>query len=126
MGRLLSGLAIAFLGVDAGMKLLKLAPAVESTNHFGYPTSTLLPIGMIELVFRNAYIIPRTAVIGAVLWAGYLGGAIAPHVRAGSPLFTHVLFRIYVAALLRAGLWLRPPDTCPLCKVSLQSARMFV
>ena len=53
------------------------------------------------------YVIPRTSVLGAVLWTGYLGGAVAIHVRAGSPLFSHTLFPIYVAAFLWGGLWLR-------------------
>jgi hypothetical protein len=53
------------------------------------------------------YLIPRTAVLGAILWTGYLGGAIAIHLRVGNPLFSHTLFPIYVAAFLWAGLWLR-------------------
>ena len=106
-GRILSGLGVAFLTFDAVMKLLMMPPAVEATNQLGYRASTILLIGIIELVCLALYLIPRTAVIGAVLWTGYLGGAIATHVRVGSPLFSHTLFPIYVAALLWAGLWLR-------------------
>jgi len=62
---------------------------------------------VIELVCLALYLVPRTAVLGAVLWTGYLGGAVATHVRIGSPLFSHVLFPLYVAALLWVGLWLR-------------------
>jgi len=106
-GRILSGLAALFLTFDAAMKVLALPAAVEGTTQLGYPTSTLLSIGILQLVCLVVYLIPRTALIGAVLWTGYLGGAIATHVRVGSPLFTHTLFPIYVAVLLWAGLWLR-------------------
>lgn len=106
-GRILSGLAVLFLTFDAGMKLLQLPVAVEGTVQLGYPANTIFPIGVIQVVCLIAYLIPRTSPIGAILWTGYLGGAIATHVRVGSPLFTHVLFPIYVAALLWSGLWLR-------------------
>jgi hypothetical protein len=89
------------------MKLLQLPVAVEGTVQLGYPANTIFPIGVIQVVCLIAYLIPRTSPIGAILWTGYLGGAIATHVRVGSPLFTHVLFPIYVAALLWSGLWLR-------------------
>jgi len=106
-GRILSGLAVAFLAFDAGMKLLMLPPAVEGTTQLGYPATALIPIGLIQLICLAVYLIPRTAIIGAVLWTGYLGGAIATHVRVESPLFSHTLFPIYIAVLLWAGLRLR-------------------
>ncbi len=106
-GRVLSGLAVAFLTFDAAMKVLKLQPAVEGTTQLGYPEGVIFTIGLIQVVCLIAYLIPRTAILGAVLWTGYLGGAIATHVRVESPLFTHILFPIYVAALLWGGLWLR-------------------
>jgi hypothetical protein len=106
-GRILSGLAVAFLIFDAGMKLFALPAAVEGTTQLGYPASTLLGIGIVQVICLAVYLIPRTAPIGAILWTGYLGGAIATHVRVGSPLLSHTLFPIYVAALLWAGLWLR-------------------
>jgi hypothetical protein len=106
-GRILSGIAVLFLTVDAGMKVLALRPAVEGTVRLGYPASVVLGIGILQLVCLAVYLVPRTAIIGAVLWTGYLGGAIATQVRVGNPLFTHVLFPVYVAALLWAGLWLR-------------------
>jgi hypothetical protein len=80
---------------------------VEGTTELGYPESVVVGIGIIELVCLVVYLIPRTTVLGAVLLTGYLGGAIASHVRIGSPLFTHVLFPIYVAALIWGGLFLR-------------------
>jgi hypothetical protein len=89
------------------MKVLRLSPALEGTAQLGYPEAVVLPIGVIQLACLVVYLVPRTAVLGAVLWTGYLGGAIAAHVRVGSPLLTHTLFPIYVAALLWGGLWLR-------------------
>jgi hypothetical protein len=106
-GRVLSGVGVLFLAMDAAMKLLQLPAAVEGTTQLGYPAAVILPIGIIQLACLVLYLVPRTAVLGAILWTGYLGGAIATHVRVGNPLFTHVLFPIYVAALLWGGLWLR-------------------
>ena len=106
-GRILSGLAVAFLAMDASMKLVGVKEAVEGTVTLGYPASVLFGLGVVQAICLGLYLIPRTAVLGAVLWTGYLGGAIATHVRVESPLFTHTLFPIYVAALLWGGLWLR-------------------
>jgi hypothetical protein len=106
-GRVLSGLAVLFLTFDAAIKLIALPPAVEATGQLGYPLSSLFSIGLIELACLIVYLIPRTAFVGAVLWTGYLGGAIASHLRLADPLFSHTLFPIYIAALLWVGLWLR-------------------
>lgn len=106
-GRILSGLAVVFLAFDAGMKLLQVTPAVEGTTQLGYQASVIVPLGIVQVVCLIAYLLPRTSVLGAILWTGYLGGAIATHVRVGNPLLTHVLFPVYVAALLWGGLWLR-------------------
>jgi hypothetical protein len=106
-GRTLSGLAVLFLGFDATGKLLQPSQVVEGTGSLGYSASVLFPLGVVQLVCLFFYLVPRTAVLGAVLWTGYLGGAIATHVRVGSPLFTHTLFPIYIAALIWGGLWLR-------------------
>ncbi len=109
IGRVLSGLAVAFLTLDAALKLARVDAAVQSTTELGYPTSSLLLIGTIQVACLIVYLVPRTAVLGAVLWTGYLGGAIATHVRVESPLFSHTLFPLYVAALIWGGLWLREP-----------------
>jgi hypothetical protein len=106
-GRIMSALAVLFLLFDSVIKVMKLAPAVEGTTELGYPESVVVGIGIIELVCLAVYLIPRTTVLGAVLLTGYFGGAIASHVRIGSPLFTHVLFPIYVAVLIWGGLFLR-------------------
>jgi DoxX-like protein len=108
-GRVLSGLAVAFLVFDATLKLIRVPEAVETTTQLGYPANTLLVLGSIEVACLILYLVPRTAVLGALLWTGYLGGAVATHVRVGNPLFSHILFPLYVAALLWGGLWLREP-----------------
>ena len=106
-GRVLSGLAVLFLLADAVGKLLRPVQVVEGTTQLGWPASVILPLGVIQVICLIAYLIPRTSVLGAILWTGYLGGAIATHVRIGSPLFSHILFPVYIAALLWGGLWLR-------------------
>ena len=106
-GYVLTGLVAAFLTFDTVMKLLQIAPAVQGTTELGYPTGTVVVIGAIELVCLVLYLIPPTSVLGALLLTGYLGGAIATHVRVGSPLPTHTLFPIYVALMAWGGLYLR-------------------
>ena len=106
-GRIVSGLPALFLLVDGVMKLIKPAPVVEGTVKLGYSENVIVPLGIVLLVCTVLYLIPRTAILGAILLTGYLGGAVATHVRVGSPLLTHILFPIYVAALLWGGLFLR-------------------
>jgi hypothetical protein len=103
----MSGFAVAFLIVDAVGKLLKVPPVVEAIVKFGYPSRTVLPLGALLLTGVILYVIPRTSVLGAVCLTAFLGGAVATHVRVGSPLFTHVLFPVYVATFLWGGLALR-------------------
>ena len=106
-GRTLSGIAVVFLAFDAAIKVLRLSFAVQATAQLGYPARLVAPIGIIEAVCLVLYLLPRTSVVGAVLWTGYLGGALASHLRLGDPLLADVLFPVYVAALLWGGLWLR-------------------
>lgn len=108
-GRIMSGLVVLFLLFDSVIKLVKLPIAVEGTMQLGYPEDTVVGIGVVLLLCLVVYLIPRTAIFGAVLLTGYLGGAIATHVRVGSPLFSHVLFPIYVALLVWGGVFLRCP-----------------
>lgn len=117
-GRIASGLAVAFLTMDAVGKLLMPPEVVEGTTALGYPASVLLGLGVVEVVCLAFYLVPRTAVLGAILWTGYLGGAIATHVRVDNPLFTHVLFPVYLALLLWGGLWMRRPALRRLLPVS--------
>jgi hypothetical protein len=106
-GRALSGLATLFLLFDASMKIVQAPVAIEGTVKLGYPAGVILGLGIIQAICLVLYLWPRTSVLGAILWTGYLGGAIATHVRLENPLFSHVLFPVYVAALLWGGLWLR-------------------
>lgn len=106
-GRGLSAVAVLFLLFDAVAKLLEVPPVVAGSTALGYPASTVFTIGMIEFVCVVAYVIPSTSVLGAVLLTGYLGGAIATHLRVENPLFTHTLFPIYVALFVWGGLFLR-------------------
>jgi hypothetical protein len=110
-GRIMSGLVIAFLAVDVVIKFVKPAPApvVETCAHLGLPLSLAPVLGMILLVSTALYVIPNTSVLGAILLTGYLGGAVATHLRVGDPLFSHVLFPTYLGVLLWGGLYLREP-----------------
>ena len=105
-GRIMSGLPALFLLVDGVGKLVKPAPVVEGTVQLGYPESVLLGLGIVLLTCTVLYMIPRTAILGAILLTGYLGGAIATHVRFGDPWFP-ILFPIFIGALVWGGLYLR-------------------
>ena len=109
-GRVLSGLAIVFLLFDAIMKFFmdKLPPeALEAGAALQWPMDKMPLVGTILLVCTILYMIPRTSALGAILLTGYLGGAIASHVRVSNPLFTHTLFPVYVAVFVWLGLYLR-------------------
>lgn len=109
VGRILSGLVIVFLLFDAGGKLAKIEPVLKSMEELGLPTSSAATIGILLLVITVMYAIPQTSALGALLLTGYLGGAVAIHLRVGNPLFSHTLFPVYVGILLWAGLALRNP-----------------
>jgi hypothetical protein len=106
-GWIISGVAVLFLLFDSVIKVMVITPVVDSFTQLGYPVSLALGIGVLELACLAVYVIPRASLLGAILLTGYLGGAVATHVRVGSPLLTHVLFPIYVALLLWGGLYLR-------------------
>jgi hypothetical protein len=120
-GWVMTALPALFLLLDGVMKLVKPAPVVEGTLTLGYPVNVIDGLGIVLLASTVLYILPRTAVLGAILLTGYLGGAVATHVRVGNPLFSHVLFPTYLGALLWGGLWLRdarvrallPIRSCP-------------
>ncbi len=105
-GRILSGLSVAFLIFDGGMKLVKPPVVVEATLQLGYPESSIIGIGAVLLTCTLLYLIPRTSVLGAILLTGYLGGAVASNVRAQQPLF-NILFPVIFACIAWGGLWLR-------------------
>jgi len=106
-GRALSALAILFLTFDGVAKLLQLAPVVAGSAELGYPASTVFPIGAVLLACVVLYAVPSTTLFGALFLTGYLGGAVATHVRVDNPLFTHTLFPLYVALFVWGGLYLR-------------------
>lgn len=108
-GWALSGLVIAFLVMDSVMKLLMLPVVAETTGQLGWAPETAFPLGLVLLACTALYAWPRTAVLGAILLTAYLGGAVATHVRIGSPLFSHILFGVYLALFVWGGLWLRDP-----------------
>jgi len=107
-GRILSGLPALFLLFDGAMKLVKPAFVVEGTVQLGYSEGVIVPLGIVLVTCTVIYLIPRTAVLGAILLTGYLGGAVASHVRAGQGPF-EILFPVIFGALLWGGLWLRDP-----------------
>ncbi len=105
-GRIFSALPALFLLVDGVGKLIKPAPVVEATVRLGYSESVILPLGIVLLACTAVYLIPRTAVLGVILLTGYLGGAVATHVRTGDGLFP-VLFPVILGMLLWGGIYLR-------------------
>jgi hypothetical protein len=106
-GRVMSALVVLFLLFDSVMKLIKVAPVTEAFAQLGYPDSLARGIGVIVLVCAVLYAIPRTAVLGAILTTGLLGGAIASHLRLGDPVFTHTLFGVYLGLLAWGGFYFR-------------------
>ncbi len=108
-GRILTGVTGLFLLMDAVTHLLRVPPVVQAFARIGVPVSLAVPIGALELVCLAAYLLPRTAALGAILLTGYLGGAVAIQLRAGSPLFAEALFPVYVGVLVWGGLLLRRP-----------------
>lgn len=109
-GRTLTALfALFMLGASIAPKLIAMPVAAETIEALGWSADDVLMIGLFELTFLLLYLYPRTAVLGAVLMTALLGGAMATHVRVGSPLFSHTLFSVYLALFMWGGLWLRHP-----------------
>ena len=106
-GRIVSALPVLFLLMDGVMKLFKPAFVVDATVKLGYTESTIVPLGIVLLAGTVLYVVPQTSVLGAILLTGYLGGAVATHVRVGDPLFSHVLFPAYLGVLIWLVLYLR-------------------
>ncbi len=106
-GRILTALPVLFLLVDVVLKFLQPAPVVEAMARLEYPMSLAPVLGIILFLCVIVYLVPSTSVLGAVLLTAYLGGAIATHVRVGDPIFSHVLFPVYLAGMLWGGLYLR-------------------
>lgn len=120
-GRIMSGIIVAFLIFDGGIKLAPLAIVTETMQQLGYSGSQELArwLGLMTLVIALLYALPRTSVLGAILLTGLLGGAMATHLRVGSPLFSHLLFGLYLGLLAWGGLYLRDPRLRRLIPVRL-------
>lgn len=110
-GRILSGLVILFLLMDGGIKLVPIKEVTETLQQLGYGGSVgqARLLGIITLACAVLYAFPRTSVLGAILLTGLLGGAMATHLRVDSPLFTHLLFGLYIGLMAWGGLYLRDP-----------------
>src|SRR5262247_4050855 len=108
-GIVMSGLVIAFMVFDGGMKLVPFDVVIKATAELGYPASPNLMrgLGVVALICTALYAWPRTAVLGAILLTAYMGGTVATHLRIGNPLFTHMLFGVYLALLAWGGLYFR-------------------
>lgn len=118
-GRVLTALfALFILGASVAPKLLGMPVAEDTLRQLGWPPGYAFAIGVLELLCLALYVYPRTHVLGAVLFMGLFGGAMATHIRAGSPLFSHVLFSIYLGLFMWGGLWLRDPGVRALFPVS--------
>lgn len=108
VGWILTGsFALFLLAASIAPKLLGADVAAETLRQLGWPDNHVLVLGLIELACLALYLYPRTSVAGAVLMTAYLGGAIATQLRVGNPVFSHLLFGIYLGLFMWGGLWLR-------------------
>jgi hypothetical protein len=106
-GRIISGLVVAFLLFDSITKIMQNPYVLKASAKFGYPVSAIPIVGIILFACIVVYVIPRTSTLGAALLTGYLGGAVDANLRAGTPLFSNLLFPVYFGILVWAGLYLR-------------------
>ncbi|WP_398465693.1 DoxX family protein [Tardiphaga sp.] len=111
IGRILSGLVIAFLLMDGGIKMVPIREVTDTMQQLGYSGSVEQArlLGANTFACAVLYAFPRTAILGAILLTGLLGGAMATHLRVDSPLFTHLLFGLYIGLMAWGGLYLRDP-----------------
>jgi hypothetical protein len=111
LGRILSAIVVLFLVMDGVIKLIPIAEVTQTMQQLGYSGSVnqARGLGVLTLLCAVLYAVPRTAMLGAILLTGLLGGAMATHLRVGSPLFTHLLFGLYIGVMAWGGLYLRDP-----------------
>lgn len=119
--RLARGLAVAFLLWDSVIKLLAIGPVIEAFARLGFPAGAARGIGALELTCTLLFLAPRTSVLGAALLTGFLGGAVALHMRVGDPLLTHTFFPVYVGLLALGGLLLRDPRLLSLLRPRVEA-----
>ncbi len=120
VARILMGVPVLFLLFDASIKLVKIQAVTDGMAALGYPDHLARILGVVLLLLVVLYLMPRTAVLGALLLTGYLGGAVATHVRVENPLLSHTLFPVYVALFLWGGLWLRSERLRKLIPLTMQ------
>lgn len=106
-GLIISGLVVLFLIFDAVIKLIPLDVVIQTSQQLGLPAEIARTLGVLTLICTALYVVPQTSVLGAILLTAYLGGAVATHLRVGSPLFSHTLFGVYLGVLVWGGLYLR-------------------
>ena len=106
-GRTMGGIVILFMLMDTSFKFIVNEEVIKGTTDLGFQTYHLPIIGTLSLIATLLYIIPRTEILGAILLTGYWGGAIATHVRLDNPLFTHILFPVYLGILVWGALWIK-------------------
>jgi hypothetical protein len=106
-GWAMTGLVSAFMAFDASIKLLVIGPVIDALHQLGYPVSIARGLGVLEVLILALYLIPRTAVFGAILLTGLLGGAVASHLRLQDPWVSHILFGVYIGVIAWGGLYLR-------------------
>lgn len=104
-----SALFVAFMLFDSIIKIMLIKPVIEAMHDLGYPLWLARPLGVAQLFMVALYLVPRTSITGAILLTGLFGGAMASHVRLEHPLFSHVLFGVYLALFAWGGLFLRDP-----------------
>ena len=107
LGIALSALVVLFMLMDVTMKLIQLPIVLQTTEQLGWPVASVVPLAIVLLLCTALYAYPQTSVLGAILLTAYLGGAVATHARIGSPLFSHMLFGVYLGIMLWGGLYLR-------------------
>lgn len=106
-GRIMAGLVIAFMLMDSIFKLIPNEMVTAGTVELGYQAHHIPVLGILGLISIVLFTLPRTSILGAILLTGYFGGAIATHVRLDNPLFTHILFPVYLGLLAWGSLYLR-------------------
>lgn len=106
-GRIMGGIVILFMLMDSIFKFIPNEQVVTGTTELGFQVHHLPIMGTLGLASILLFAFPRTRIIGAILLTGYFGGAIATHVRLDNPLFTHVLFPVYLGILAWGSIWLR-------------------
>jgi hypothetical protein len=122
-GRIVTTIPALLLSLDGAMKLVQPQPVIDAFARLGVPHHTAPVIAVLELVCIALYLVPRTAVLGAVLLTGFLGGAVAIHLRIDDPLATHTLFPIYMGILVWLGLYLRDARVRALASTLLGAQR---